>query len=62
MNKSQAMIYNYLQGHPSATIRIWVSEHGEGDGHAGKILTFLKENEYVKHEGSNKSGVWNILR
>ena len=62
LNESQAKIYNYLKEHPEATIKILVSECGVSDGYARKILTFLKENGYVRHEGSNKNGSWKILK
>lgn len=61
LNESQAKIYNYLKEHPEATIKILVSECGVSDGYARKILTFLKENGYVRHEGSNKYGTWLTL-
>ena len=62
MNESQAKIYNYIKGHPEATIKVMVSECGVSDGYIRKILTFLKGNGYVRHEGSNKSGSWKILK
>ena len=62
MNESQAKVYNYLKEHPEATIKIMVSECDISDGYARKILTFLKENGYIRHEGSNKNGSWKILK
>jgi len=61
MNEAQARIYGYLKEHPEATIKVLVSECGISDGYVRKILTFLKENGYVRHEGSNKTGVWKVL-
>ena len=61
-NDAQKKVYNYLKNHPKATIKVMVSECNISDGYVRKILTFLKENGYVKHEGSNKSGVWAIMK
>ncbi len=62
MNEAQKKIYNYLKGHPEATIKTMVSECGVSDGYIRKILTFLKDNEYIKREGSKKSGTWSIVK
>lgn len=61
-NEAQAKIYNYLKEHPEATIKILASECSVSEGYVRKLLTFLKENGYVRHEGSNKTGVWKILK
>ena len=62
LNSSQLKIYSYLQQHPDATLRTLVKECGVSEGYVGKIITFLKENGYVRHIGSNKSGSWQTLR
>lgn len=62
MNAAQAKTYDFLKEHPEATIKVLVSECGISDGYVRKILTFLKDNGYVRHEGSNKTGVWRVLR
>ena len=61
LNDAQAKVYNYLKDHPEATIKVMVSECNISDGYVRKILTFLKENGYVKHEGPNKNGSWVTL-
>ncbi len=62
MNEAQSKIYGYLKEHPKATIKVLVAECGISDGYVRKILTFLKENEYIKREGSNKYGNWQISK
>jgi len=62
MNEAQARNYRYLKKHPKATIKVLVSECGISDGYVRKILTFLKENGYVRHDGSNKTGVWMVSK
>ena len=62
LNESQLKVYSYLKGHPEATIKLLVSECKISDGYVRKILTFLRDNEYIKRIGSNKSGKWIILK
>ena len=62
LNKSQLKVYNYLKGHPKASLKVLASECGVSDGYIRKIMTFLKNNGYVRHDGSNKSGFWTILK
>ncbi len=62
MNEAQTKIYNYLKKHPEATIKTMVSECGLSNGYIRKILTFLKDNGYIKREGSKKTGTWAIVK
>lgn len=58
MNEAQSRIYSYLKEHPEATIQVLSSECGVSTGYVRKILSFLKENGYIKRKGSNKTGIW----
>lgn len=62
LNDAQKKLYAYLKDHPYTTIKDLVSECGISDGYVRKILTFLKENGYIKHEGSKKRGFWITLK
>lgn len=57
---SQIKIYSYLKEHPEATIKVLVKECEMSDGYVRKILTFLKNEGLIKHEGPNKGGYWII--
>lgn len=60
LNDAQLKVYNYLKEHPKATLKVIAFECGVSDGYVRKIMTFLKDHGYVRHEGSNKSGMWKI--
>ena len=62
LNEAQSKIFNYLKEHPKATIKVLVSKFDFSDGYVRKIIAFLKDNGYIKHEGSNKTGFWMILK
>lgn len=62
LNEAQLKIYYFLKKHPKATIKILASELDISGGYVRKIITFLKDNGYIKHEGSNKAGYWSILK
>jgi len=62
MNASQAKIYHYLRDYSGATITELAAECHVSNGYVRKILTFLKENGYLRREGSNKTGSWQILQ
>lgn len=62
LNLSQEKVFNYLKTHPEATIKTLVTECAISDGYVRKILTYLKENGYIRREGSNKTGIWVTLK
>ena len=62
LNEAQLKVCNYLKGHPKTTLKALASECGVSDGYIRKIMTFLKNNGYVRHDGSNKTGFWTMLK
>ena len=61
LNNAQSKVLDYLKQNPKATIKTIVSECDISDGYVRKILTYLKDNNYLKHIGANKNGIWQVL-
>ena len=61
LNNAQSKVLDYLKQNPKATIKTIVSECDISDGYVRKILTYLKDNNYLKHIGANKNGMWEVL-
>lgn len=61
LNDAQEKIYILIQSNPEYTIRDLVKESGFSDGYVRKIMTYLKEHNYIERVGSNKSGYWKIV-
>lgn len=62
LNDSQRRILDILENHSNYTIKDLVTETGLSDGYIRKLLSWLKENSYLKRVGSNKSGHWVTIR
>ena len=61
LNQSQERVLNFITLYPTATIAQIVKELEMSDGYVRKILTFLKDNNYIKRVGGNRSGSWKIV-
>lgn len=61
MNATQTKVYDYLQTNPYATMKTISSVCEMSEGNVRKVLGFLKTNDYIIREGSNKAGNWIVL-
>lgn len=61
LNQSQERVLKFITLYPTATIAQIVKELEMSDGYVRKILTFLKDNNYIKRVGGNRSGSWKIV-
>lgn len=60
LNEAQMKIYSLLNTNPRYTIKELVSVSGLSNGYVRKILSFLKNEDYIVRCGSNKTGYWEI--
>ena len=61
LNDAQMKIYTLLKDNPNNTIKALVRLSGFSDGYVRKILSQLKEGNYVIRRGSNKTGYWEVV-
>lgn len=61
LNNTQSRIYMLLSEKPYSTIKEIRETLSMSDSNVRKILTFLKENGYIRRNGSDRKGYWEIL-
>lgn len=60
LNAAQKKVYDHLKKRPKSTIRLLAEKCDISEGYVIKILTFLKDNAYIRRVGSKKTGMWVI--
>ena len=58
LNSSQLKVYNYIKNYPNATIELIANELELSSRYVRKIVDYLRNNNYIKRVGSNKTGKW----
>ena len=61
MNETQKRILEEIRNNPNITKKQIQARIGKGKTTIDNGIAYLKENGYIEHIGSNKSGYWKIV-
>ena len=61
MNETQSRILEEIRNNPNITKRQLQEKIGKGKTTVDNGITYLRENGYIEHIGSNKAGYWKII-